>query len=320
MAIKESIREEQAPDSLWEAVPGWLLILGGGIFTILAASLAASVYFHVRGGHRAFWATIELLAGSSCVIVAHTIASRAAVRGNRRLTLLDVVSSPILIWQPAVDNLPQTRGRIYSAAWGLTAVFSATMIIGGIDYLSLTDNLAIEYEPRGNKLIKMLATALHEEAMYHLIPEQVLQDDGTMECVVFGYLPDGPGTLGRVLFGSNILGEMVHMATLHEEEIPEEDRRRIRALTREHVRLKPAIACKFWATRVDPTVKVRLGYDKVADGRTLVGVRFQGMADKKTTKVIEASRPVDVSLPGMGVLDPDGFIQQARDVEEALGE
>ena len=95
--------------------------------------------------------------GVSAVVIgiAHLLACLYAMKRDRRITPIDAMISGFSVWQPTITQLPATRFRLWSMSWGVTAVITALLIIGGIDYNApFRTEKNVETEAFGGKVIQ----------------------------------------------------------------------------------------------------------------------------------------------------------------------
>ena len=157
---QEEVADDRSP---LEAIPGWFWGMIGGIVGITAFSVTIRLLFPDDDSPRGIIAIAQLTIGLISMAVAHGIASREALKSDRRLNLNDVALSWFNVWQPTIAQLPTTCRRLLAMAWGAFAVLTAVTIIGGIDYSApFRTHKAPEVKPM--KLIGTVAAAAKAQA------------------------------------------------------------------------------------------------------------------------------------------------------------
>lgn len=133
--LPEVEQEEQLDDRHpLLAIPGWFWIMMGGILGIVVFSVSILLAFPEEDGPRGTIALIQLAVGFASFAVAHGLACKKAFALDRRLNPMDILLGWVLIWQPAVQELPKSSRRIWGLVWGVVGMLTAVTIIGGIDY------------------------------------------------------------------------------------------------------------------------------------------------------------------------------------------
>ncbi|HYV40138.1 MAG TPA: hypothetical protein VE988_30920 [Gemmataceae bacterium] len=109
--------------------PSWVWVMLGGIATIVAVNIPQGMMLPPDTFARALTATMELLIGLVMVFAAQVWALCLLGPEDGRLNFKDAVI-PGKLWGMTLRKLPETRGQVWLAAWGLAAMLSAIFIIG----------------------------------------------------------------------------------------------------------------------------------------------------------------------------------------------
>lgn len=127
--------DEQIDDrSALESIPVWFWGMLAGIVGVTGFSMTIRMMFPDEDSPRGSIALVQLSVGFISMMVAHGVASRYALKSDRRLNFNDVLLSWFNVWQPTIADLPGTCRRVLGMVWGGFAVLTAVTIIGGIDY------------------------------------------------------------------------------------------------------------------------------------------------------------------------------------------
>lgn len=129
------VEEEQIPEgNLFAQLPAWFWILMGGIVAIVMTGFFIRVQADEAESTRGLIALGILPFAFGTMAIAHIIASRHAMVHDPRIRFADAIISWFAVWQPSITQLPDSRKRIWSMTWGMTAVVTSLLVIGGIDY------------------------------------------------------------------------------------------------------------------------------------------------------------------------------------------
>lgn len=132
--LPPEIQEEQVETDILKALPPWFWIMLGGIVVVLGLSLLLRFSTPDEGVLRGRVALVQLGVGAFAMLIAHGLAARYAFQVDSRANFNDILVSWFSLWQPTINRLPETAGRVWSMVWGIAAVVMAMTVIGGIDY------------------------------------------------------------------------------------------------------------------------------------------------------------------------------------------
>ncbi len=155
------VEEESIPEgNLFAQLPAWFWILMGGIVAIVMTGFYIRVEAADAESTRGMIALGILPIALTMMAIAHVIASRQAMRHDPRIRFADALISWFTVWQPSITQLPDSRKRIWSMTWGMTAVVTSLLVIGGIDYNAPFRNKeTVKPKPFGNKVIQAVTGA-----------------------------------------------------------------------------------------------------------------------------------------------------------------
>jgi len=155
------VEEESVPEgNLFAQLPGWFWILMGGIVCIVMTGFYIRIQADEAESTRGMIALGILPFALTTMAIAHLLASRQAMKHDPRIRFADAIISWFTIWQPSIGQLPDSRKRIWSMTWGMTAVVTSLLVIGGIDYNAPFRNTEkVKPKPFGNKIIQAVTGA-----------------------------------------------------------------------------------------------------------------------------------------------------------------
>ena len=132
--LPETVVEEVDNRSAMQSIPVWFWLMTVGIIGIALASVGLRVWLVEQETLRGRIALGQLGIGMLSMAVAHAIAAKFAMSGDRRISVPDIFLSWFNIWQPTIGKLPHTSKRLLAMIWGIVACLTAVTVIGGIDY------------------------------------------------------------------------------------------------------------------------------------------------------------------------------------------
>jgi hypothetical protein len=114
-------------------LPGWVWVLLAGMVAIVGASFVPGTRLPRTGLVRATWATVQLAAGLLMIFAAQVWALLVLAPDDERLGNRDAIL-PARLWAQIFRKLPRTFRQVQMGAWGLAAVLSAVLIVGGFSH------------------------------------------------------------------------------------------------------------------------------------------------------------------------------------------
>lgn len=128
--------DEESPEdeTLFGGLPNWFWILIAGVAGILVLGLTIRMQAAEEESLRGLIALSVVGLAIPVIAVAHICACRYAMKHDPRISVVDGMISWFNIWQPSIGQLPATRKRTWAVSWGGTAMVTALLIVGGIDY------------------------------------------------------------------------------------------------------------------------------------------------------------------------------------------
>lgn len=292
--VEEVQAEPQAPPPL---MPPWMAQAMVSTTCILIASACTRYYFTFYGGDRGLVAFLVLVAGTFLAIGTQFKVTFASAQQDTDISPLDAIGKPVEVWRSTLEQLPETGGRITAMACGLTAMFAAVVVIGGIDFESLFEREAAKKKPEPTMGImsRMLGAAATmapppkpddeqpetlEEALYALGPIVDELKAGSLNlvpspleplrCIVYGFLRDGKSGF-RLLLAADVAGERVHVGEVESRDLPEHVRVNLREkLNNMAVIDRPIVKSRYRGTWVKPTVALSMKFQSWSAQGTMV--------------------------------------------------
>lgn len=118
---------------LLRKTPSWAWGLLAGMAAVVLLTLTPALALPEDSLPRALWCTLQIVIGA-VMLFGGQVAALAMVAGDdERLTFKDALL-PLRLWVTAVRRLPETRRPLWVSAWGLTAILSAVLLVGGLTH------------------------------------------------------------------------------------------------------------------------------------------------------------------------------------------
>ncbi len=118
----------------FKSIPQWALVLAIGVVSIFIASVWMSVKLPKVGYERAIWTIAQGSIGLIAAAAAHVIVFFKAIPNTDKYGPFDILLKPLDFWRYAMNKMPSGAWRLWMFGWGLTAAFSAFVMIGGVRY------------------------------------------------------------------------------------------------------------------------------------------------------------------------------------------
>lgn len=155
--------EEADNRSALESIPVWFWLMAVGIIGIALGSVGLRTWLAEEEVLRGRIALGQLGIGMLSMAIAHGIAAKYAMAGDRRISVPDIFLSWFNIWQPTISRLPDTCRRLLAMIWGGVACLTAVTLIGGIDYgYPFRDHEGIDLKPMN--VVNAVADAARAQA------------------------------------------------------------------------------------------------------------------------------------------------------------
>jgi hypothetical protein len=120
-----------------KAIPLWIHVLWVGVAGIFVMSVFMTLRLPKFGYERAVWTLMQAGLGFIAAAVAHVLVFFKAIPATDKYGPFDLFVKPLDFWRYALHKMPSGAWRLWMFAWGLTAVLSAIVLIGGINYSSI---------------------------------------------------------------------------------------------------------------------------------------------------------------------------------------
>lgn len=265
-----------APVNIFQALPPWAWVCGGGVVAIFFASLICRVAIPTESSIRLLWSLLQFVIGMVISGCAQVAAYMFAVPKSDKIHPFDMLMKPIEIWQPTIKALPATASRVYLISWGVTAVLCALFVTGGIPWGRAFDDWGFEKAAQKNLVQSIVEKARQQKedqadslegAMEDLTGEATDQLEPEVprvktDCLIVGYTktPDGED-LAALVLASAPRGALEMVGTMPADTIPREERRRLlrRMATLETGR--PLVESPYSATWLEPKLMIRIAHE-----------------------------------------------------------
>jgi hypothetical protein len=283
---------DEAPQSPWQEIPGWLWVLGIGCVAILIVTVAAQLLIPSGNPYKSLWMILQTVLGGITTLVAHVAAYLLAIQASDKYSPLDLIMKPVDLWRPTLAKLPRTRRRVCLVAWGATALFGALFILDAAwDLNALFEKDWADAQPQRNLLQEIVKEAKREreseagslsDAMNQFVgDEPPVEEIPKIEtdCLIIGFTKQDRG----VGFSSILLaavppgGKLTFAGMLRQDEIPEEVRELLNERMPSLVRSKPFVHVSYDAVWLRPVLMCRVSHDSWTAGNQLQGAAFEKM-------------------------------------------
>ena len=109
----------------------WVMLFGAGM--IVAGTWAVGRFFPLSPFERAFLTTAVIIGSIGAMFVGQFIGLLRIAPEDPTLTFKDAVF-PFRLYGLAFKRLPAARLTVYLGAWGLAAIISAAVFVGGLGH------------------------------------------------------------------------------------------------------------------------------------------------------------------------------------------
>jgi hypothetical protein len=197
------------PAWFWVLLLGCVVIIGGGIFANWWLPVPSTSPERVpRLTTRTIISTITLAIAIPGILITQVWVLFSAAAKDARLEFLDAMN-PIRAWSLAIGRLPDTRHPLCSACWCWSAVLTAFLAVGGMDYWMPSKHKP--FKTKAKEFVKAVASLRFDEEADDdeddsepppPLPAQVDPDSRpTLTCTIIGYLtnPEEGGLNGILL-------------------------------------------------------------------------------------------------------------------------
>lgn len=113
--------------------PTWFWVMLFGIALIAGATWAGGRFFPLSPLERALLTTGQIIASVALMFVGQFVALLKIAPEDSSLTFKDAVF-PFRLYGLVFKRLPATKLTVYFCAWGITAILSAAICIGGLGH------------------------------------------------------------------------------------------------------------------------------------------------------------------------------------------
>jgi hypothetical protein len=131
------VQQQESYIAVLKTIPLWIHVLWIGVVGVLALSALETLKLPKFGYERAVWTVVQASLGIIAAGTAHVMTFFIAMPSMEKHGPFDLLMKPFDFWRFTIRRLPSGAWRLWMFAWGLTAAFSALVLIGGIRYSAM---------------------------------------------------------------------------------------------------------------------------------------------------------------------------------------
>jgi len=109
----------------------WVALFGAG--AIIVATVVAEREMRLSEFQRALFATVQIVAGLALMFIGQFVGLMRVAPEETSVGLKDAIV-PVWLYPVLFKHLPITQVPIYLIIWGLTAVITASVVVGGVGH------------------------------------------------------------------------------------------------------------------------------------------------------------------------------------------
>jgi hypothetical protein len=113
--------------------PPWMRVLAAGVAVLVGLSLAVDFLTPEECLPRALWSVVQLVVGLVGLVTAQIWAFIRIAPNEERMGVGDLIMTGRL-WALTVRRLPEMRRQVWLGAWGVVAMLTAVLLVGGFGY------------------------------------------------------------------------------------------------------------------------------------------------------------------------------------------
>jgi hypothetical protein len=238
------------PGWFWVLLLGCVVIIGGGILANwwFPAAVSGEGSRGPRLTSRTMISTITLAIAVPGILATQMWILFCVALKDARVEFLDAMN-PIRAWALAIGRLPATRHPLCSACWCWSAVLTAFLLVGGMDYWMPGKHKS--FKTKAKDFVKAVANLRFDEDADDAEdddsepppppPKEVDPDSRpTVTCTIIGYLPNDEGGLNGILLAMK-KDEKLQYAGVVQEGLRGKRAERIRDQLSRYVTSKPPL-------------------------------------------------------------------------------
>ncbi len=131
------VAQQESYLEVLKTIPLWIHVLWIGVIGCFALSAVEMLKLPKFGYERAVVTLVQASLGILAAAAAHVMTFFIAMPSSEKHGPFDLFMKPFDFWRFTKRRLPTGAWRIWMFAWGLTAAFSALVLIGGIRYSAM---------------------------------------------------------------------------------------------------------------------------------------------------------------------------------------
>jgi hypothetical protein len=131
------VAQQESYLAVLQTIPLWIHVLWLGVVGVFVLSVFETLKLPKFGYSRAVWTVVQATLGILAALAAHVITFFSAIPSMEKHGPFDLFMKPFDFWRTMKRKLPSGAWRIWMFAWGVTAAFTAIVLIGGIRYSAI---------------------------------------------------------------------------------------------------------------------------------------------------------------------------------------
>jgi len=130
-------------------VPSWFWTMLGGVVIVIGVTVLTAKPFRPTPFAQCLWCTLQIGLGALVMFLASFWALLSVASEDETMSAKDMFL-PGRLWSLTCKRLPRTRWQVWLAVWGVTAILSAAVLVGGLgEWLKYLPKSKAEISPPG---------------------------------------------------------------------------------------------------------------------------------------------------------------------------
>ena len=280
--------DDDAPETLWQAIPRWAWMVLVGMLAIAAISITVTFSQEAGSPLRSWWAVIQTILGVVLFWAVHMRVFFIATMHTERLTPFSWLTDPFLVWKPIFKEPLNYLWHIRLAVWGQTAALFALLLIGGLNYAGLfEDDWGIKGHAN-NALVSAIADAQKDGTETDVLSKKMEEKAALLknrtssrfnaDCVVIGFTRNTDGSFRELLLGSTTGSKLQYVGRVNATDLTTDERLEINALIKTTPQRKESIVETvhngIW---LKPQMMLKVGYHELTATSRFKKIQFQSL-------------------------------------------
>lgn len=288
--------EEKTINNWSEAIPVWAWILAAGCLGIVFFSVAIRLVLE-ESPWQGTWAVVQAMLGFISLIAAHVSAYSITVSKTDELGPAEMITKPSLVWKWVINLLPGSAKKLWWGAWSVTTIVTGLFIVGGINYLAITDLYAVKKKAdvslaiavakqrkvQGDESIDETLNELAETTEKTILGknDQRIKKErarpNKAECVVIGYTLGVNDNLENLVLAGERDGVLQYIGNVPAADMSESQRREFQVRASQLVQPQSIISVPVSAVWLKPVMTCQVRYSTWSVKKLLEDALFDGM-------------------------------------------